>query len=152
MKLPELKQRVYEAWEFLSGYRGSVLQPERFKPEMRTFGDLRRKETWVQALARFEALNAAHDCLDAYNLILISFNFTPDRWDYEYRHRILDEFLMVPGAIDLLKLGLEQLFTSPFTDQDRSEAHGFFELVAEQPGRFGLPVGSVRQLDGASAA
>lgn len=141
MKLPKLKEKVYEAWEFLSGYRGCVVIPENFKPEVRReFGDLRRKETWVKALARYEALNAFHDCLDAHHLVLHTFNFTSDRWDYEFRHRIFDEFLMIPGALDLIKLGFEQLLSASFTDHDRKEAHGFFELVAEQQGRVGLPV------------
>jgi hypothetical protein len=140
MKLAQLKQKVYEAWEFLNTYKGRVLQPENFQAEIRTFGDLRRKNTWVKALARFEALNAYHNCLDAYMLILNDFNFTSDRWDYEYRHQIVDEFLMIPDALDLLKLGLEQLFSEPFTQEDRKEAHGFFELVEEQRGRIGLPI------------
>lgn len=149
MKLPELKQRVYEAWEFLSGYRGCVVLPENFRPEVRQeFGDLRYKETWLKALARFEALNAFHDCLDAHDLVLHTFNFTSDRWDYEFRHRIFDEFTMIPSALDLLKLGLEQLVS----DHDRRQAHGFFELVAEQQGRDRLPVEFDRKLPSPHAA
>lgn len=49
MKLPELKLKVYEAWEFLSTYRDCVLQPDLFKAEVQGFGDLRRKETWIKA-------------------------------------------------------------------------------------------------------
>lgn len=112
MKLNELKQKVYTAWEFLSGYRGCIIQPENFKLEVRQFGDLRRKDTWIKALARFEALNASHDCLDAYNLILQTFNFTPNRWDYEFRYVIFDEFLMIPGGLELIQLGLEQLLST----------------------------------------
>lgn len=153
MKLPELKQEVYDAWEFLSGYRGCVVLPENFKPEVRReFGDLRRKETWIKALARFEALNAFHDCLDAYHLVLHTFNFTPDRLDYEYRHAIFDEFLTIPGALDLLKLGLEQLWSNSFTNDDREETHGFFTLVAEQQRRSGLPTEFVGRLSAADAA
>lgn len=135
MKLRELKQRVFESWEFLSGYRGCVVLPENFKPEVKAeFGDLRYKETWIKALARYEALNALHDCLDAHYLVLHTLNFTEDRWDYEFRHRIFDEFLMIPQALPLLKLGLEQLVSSSFSDHDRREAHGFLELVAEKQG------------------
>jgi hypothetical protein len=153
MKLPQLKEKVFEAWEFLSGYRGCVVLPENFKPEVRReFGDLRRKDTWIRALARYEALNAFHDCLDAYHLVLHALNFTSDRWDYDYRHLIFDEFLMIPGALDLIKLGFEQLLSVSFTDQDREEAHGFFELVAEQQGRVGLPVEFAGRLPTAHAA
>lgn len=62
---------------------------ENFKGEMRKeFGDLRFKKTWIKALARYEALNAFHNCLDAHSLILHTLNFTEDRWDYEFRHQI----------------------------------------------------------------
>ncbi|HBB35047.1 MAG TPA: hypothetical protein DDZ80_27250 [Cyanobacteria bacterium UBA8803] len=148
MKLAQLKQKVYEAWEFLNTYKGRVLQPENFKLEMLSFGDLRRKDTWVSALARFEALNAYHNCLDAYMLILNDFNFTRDRWDYEYRHQILDEFLMIPDALDLLELGLEQLLKEPFAPENRREASGFFELVEEQRSLLKLPTGPVWRLTG----
>ena len=150
MKLLQLKQKVYEAWEQLSGFKGILVQPDQFQPEIKQFGDLRRKDTWSKALARFEALNAYKSCLDAYSLILNDFNFTPDRWDYEFRYQILDEFLMIPDGLDLIRLGLEQLFSSTFTPQEREEAHGFFELVEEQRSRTGLPIESVWQLSGAS--
>jgi hypothetical protein len=55
MRLQELKQQVYQAWECLSTFNLAVVQPENFKEEVRQqFGDLRRKETWVKALARFK--------------------------------------------------------------------------------------------------
>lgn len=140
MKLRELKIKVYEAWEFLSGYRGCVLLPENFKGEVRKeFGDLRYKETWIRALARYEALNAFHDCLDAHSLVLHTLNFTEERWDYEFRHRIFDEFLIIPNALDLLRLGLEQLMSDSFSSSDRRGADGFYQLVAEQQGRDRLP-------------
>lgn len=153
MKLPQLKEKVYEAWEFLNGYRGCLVLPENFKPEVRReFGDLRQKETWIQALARFEALNAFHDCLDAHHLVSHTLNFTPDRWDYTFRHHIFDEFLMIPGSLDLLKLGLEQLLSTSFTDTEREEAHGFFELVSGQQGRLRLPNDTIRRLPATHAA
>lgn len=151
MKLNELKQRVHEAWEELNTWKGGVvMQPENFKPEIRTYGDLRRKDTWSKALARLRALNSWKGCLDAYSLILYDFNFTPDQWDYEFRHQILEEFLYIPGALDLIKLGLEQLYSADFTPKEREEAHGFFELVAEQQARRGLPINDIRRLAGVS--
>jgi hypothetical protein len=153
MKLRELKQKVYDAWEFLSGYRNCVVLPENFKGEVRKeFGDLRYKETWIRALARYEALNAFHDCLDAHQLILHTLNFTEDRWDYEFRYRIFDEFLMIPDALDLLKLGLEQLMSDSFTPSDRRDANGFYQLVAGQQGRDRLPTELARRLPATHAA
>jgi len=150
MKLLELKQKVYYAWERLNSFKGILAQPERFKVEMKEFGDLRRKDTWTKAIAQFEALNAYKSCLDAYVLILNDFNFTPERWDYEFRYQILDEFLMIPDGLELIRLGMEQLFSSTFTPQEREEAHGFFELVAEQQSTVRLPIGHIRELSGAS--
>lgn len=115
-----------------------MIQPEKFKPEVRLFGDLRYKRTWVKALARFEATLAYKSCLDAWSLLTYSLNFTPDHVLYEYRHEIFDEFLLYSDAIDLIKLGFEQLYSIDFTPQEREEANGFFELVAEQQARTGL--------------
>lgn len=153
MKLSELKQKVYRSWEFLSSFKGQLLNPGNFKPEVRIFGDLRRKDTWIKALARFEAILAYQSCLDASSLLLYSFNFTPDRWDYEYRHQIFEEFLMYGNALDLINLGLEQLHQYPYTEDDRREAHGFFDLVSEQRRRGGFPIERAgRQLTAPSAA
>lgn len=140
MRISELKQQVYEEWHRRHWYNQAVCTPtvpacdEAFKREIRTYGDLRFKSTWVRALASFSALNSYEACLDACNLILYDFNFTPDRWDYEFRHQVVEEFLMLPGSLDLIKLGLEQLFSDTFTQEERSQANGFFELVQEHSG------------------
>ncbi|NET34939.1 MAG: hypothetical protein F6K19_23425 [Cyanothece sp. SIO1E1] len=155
MKLPELKQHVWNAWEFLNEWKGQLLQPENFAADVKRFGDRRYKRTWVKALANFEAMNAHQNCLDAYMLILNDFNFTPDRWDYEYRHEILDAFLLYPDSLDLIKTGLEQLFSSDFTPKEQAEANGFFELVEERGGQSGrerLPVGLDRRLAAVNTA
>lgn len=130
MKLPELKERTFMEWQDYCEYQGVLLQPETFKPEIRQqFGDLRKKDTWEKALCRFRGLNAQIGLLDAHKLILQDFNFTRDRWDYEYRYRILEEFLMLPDGLGLIRLGLEQLFSADFTPRQREGANGFFELV-----------------------
>ncbi|HBL11353.1 MAG TPA: hypothetical protein DD379_08080 [Cyanobacteria bacterium UBA11162] len=129
MKITELKDQVYQCWTDLSNFKGAVIQPENFKQEVRQYGDLRRKSTWEKAYAAFWAKNCYDSCLDAWTLIRYSFNFTLDRWDYEYRYQIIEEFLQIPGAIELIQLGLEQLLSQPFTQHDRRQAHGFFELT-----------------------
>ena len=112
------------------------MQPENFKPEIRQYGDLRRKSTWVKALCQFCALNHFECLLDAYELITIRFNFFPNDPRYPYRHQIFEAFLTIPGALDLLKTGLEQLFSSDFTTEEREAARGFFAMVEERsPGR-----------------
>lgn len=132
MKLAELKQRTYEAWELYCWFKQSQQQDELFKPEIRQqFGDLRRRSTWENALIRFTALNAQVGLIDAYTLITDVFNFLPDRWDYPYRYRIFEEFLTLPDGLELVRTGFEQLFSCDFTDKERTDAYGFFELVQQ---------------------
>ena len=154
MKLPELKRRVRKSWESLNTWKdGVVIQPENFNKDMKSFGDRRYKRTWIKALARFEAMRSYETCLDSYMLIVSYLNFKPGEWDYEYRHEIVDEFLMYPDSLELIKQGLEQLFSSDFGPKEREEAHGFYSLVeerAEQPGRISLPVRFDRSITGAN--
>jgi len=151
MKLALLKQQVQEAWNQLNSFNGVVLLPDQFQQELKQFGDARFTQTWVRALARYEAINVYKSCLDAHGLIRYDFNFTPDRWDYEFRYEILDEFLTMPDGLDLIRLGLEQLFSTPFTHTEREEADGFFKLVEGQCTRAGLTTGLVRELTGLSS-
>jgi len=152
MRISELKQQVYEEWHRRHWYNQAVCTPtvavrdEVFKHEIRTYGDLRFKSTWIKVLARFSALNSYEACLDASNLILYDFNFTPDRWDYEFRHQVVEEFLMLTRSLDLIKLGLEQLFSDTFTQEERSQANGFLKLVQEHSrGTRGIATESIRQ-------
>ena len=135
MKLVQLKQETYKCWQRLSTFNGAVVQPENFRTEVRNFGDLRCKDTWKRAYCSFMARNIDDSCLDACNLILIQFNYQPSDWDYELRHEIFSEFLVLPRGLELLKTGLEQLFSTEFTPEERKEAHGFFKLAGEQSTR-----------------
>lgn len=137
MNFAELKAETYQRWKCLSTFKGAVVQPENFKSEVRIFGDLRCKETWKKAYCSFYAKMIRSSILDAYNLILYQFNPSPDDWDYELRYRIFEEFLAFPDGLDFIKLGLEQLFSSDFTQQDREEARGFFIMVQEESARRG---------------
>ena len=132
MKLAELKERTYRQWEFFHSVNRAVIQPKDFKAEIRQYGDLRRKSTWVKALCYFEALNINYCCLDAYELITIQLNLFPGDEMYPYRHQLFEEFLATPDALEMLKTGFEQLFSSDFTQEEREEAHGFFAMVEEQ--------------------
>lgn len=156
MKLPELKQRTKRAWEAVNTWKGGVvIQPENFDKEMRSLGDRRRKDTWVKGLCKFKAMLAYKSCLDAWALLTITFNFRPDRWDYEYRHQILDEFLMYPDGLEIIKSGLEDLYSQDFSPKEREEANAFFRLLAEREGesrRIGFSIGSDRTLAGLGAA
>ena len=158
MKMQVLKKRVKHIWEVLNTYRGAVTAPESaYITEIKSYGDRRYKKTWVAALARLEAALSYEGCIDSYSLILYDFNFTPDRVDYEYRHQILDEFLMYPDGLDLIKQGLEQIFASTTftaTEQQETRRNGFFELLGEretQSRGTSIPTGAIRQLEGAYA-
>ena len=149
MKLADLKEETRYAWESLEdGGTGVVLQPDNFLPEVATYGDLDDAQTWIKAFAAFEAILYRRSCLDAWVLIAYGFNFTPDRSDYEYRHEVFEAFLKFPDALDLIKLGLEQLFGPDFTPQERDEkTHAFFGLVKERVERGAeLPAELTRQL------
>lgn len=132
MKLKDLKERTFQEWQRYGWYKQVLIQPETFKPEIRRrFGDMRRRDTWERAYCHYRALNAQIGLLDAYTLILETFNYQPDDADYAYRRRIFEEFLTLPDGLELIRLGLEQLFSIDFTPEERQEAYGFFELVSE---------------------
>lgn len=133
MKLSIIKQKVYHAWECLSTYNSALVQSENFKSDVRYYGDLRRKKTWEKALVAFIAQNMFDSNLDNYNLILWQFNFTPDRWDYEFRNQILEEFLALPGGLDCLVNGLEQIFQSNDLE-DKEKASGLLTRVVKKSG------------------
>ena len=121
---------------------------------MKNFGDRHYKKTWIQALCGFEAALLYKSCLDSWALITINLNFTPDRWDYEYRHQILDEFLMYPDGLEIIRNGIEQLYSADFNTQDSEEANGFFRLVAERErdaGRIDLLIGFTGAITGSRA-
>ncbi|MEO0759710.1 MAG: hypothetical protein AAFY78_22875 [Cyanobacteria bacterium J06648_16] len=133
MKLPELKERTRYVWEILHSWKGEPVEStDQFVQEIRSFGDRRFKRTWIKALCRFKAMLAYESCLDAWALLAISFNFSPDRWDYELRHQILDEFLMYPDSLEIIKAGLEDLFSDDFTPQEREQINGFYSMVEER--------------------
>ncbi|MEM9008976.1 MAG: hypothetical protein AAGE59_36390 [Cyanobacteria bacterium P01_F01_bin.86] len=156
MKLPELKRRVKKLWESLNTYKdGVVLTAESFDVVTKRFGDRRYKKTWIKALARFEAAFTYETCMESWTLIAITLNFKPGTAVYEYRHEILDEFLTYPDALDLIKHGLEQLFSSDFSPREREDANGFFRLLEEREGEhrgIGIPARHPWTIQGASAA
>ena len=155
MKLPEVKEKVRYIWELLNQWNGVVLLPEKFDQEMKTFGDRRYKKTWVKALCKFKAMLAIEGCLDSWRLLTSTFDFRPERWDYEYRHQIFDEFLMYPEAVEIIKTGLEDIFHKDFDIQQREKADGFFRLLEEREGSprtIGFPTRFTGQLPEVSTA
>jgi hypothetical protein len=152
MKLQDLKARVLDQWEF-SHECNSALPAEDFKSAIRKYGDLRKKATWVKAYATLKATNTYDSCLDAYKIITISFN--SEWWaaeTREYLTEVFDAFLTIPGAIDLIRTGLEQLFSDYCTPDEREHTDGFLKLVQGATERIGLPTGFVRGFPRLNAA
>lgn len=56
-------------------------------------------------------------------------NFTPERWDYEYRHQIFEQFIAIPGAIECIRNGLEQIFDYYEPSVAKEKFRVVFELV-----------------------
>ena len=153
MKLPELKKRVKRTWDIL--HTGFTVQPGQFEQEVKAFGDRRYKKTWVAAMCRYEAMFAIESCLDSWMLLTNTFAFKPERWDYEYRHQIFDEFLMYPEALEAIKTGLEDLFSKDFSNQQREQADVFFRLLEERTGEnraIGSTVENIRTIEVLRAA
>lgn len=154
MKLPDLKEEVRLTWESLEDDgSGGIPRPENFLPDMRKYGDLRKKKTWEKAFIQLYPA-VFHRCagLEAYWYITDFFNFTPGKPFYEYRHELFESFLQYPDGLDIIKLGLEQLHSHTAEQQERVKADGFFRLVQERVERgTGLPaefVGSIPILAG----
>lgn len=152
MKLAELKEEVRSTWESLESWKGQVLQPENFLPEMQKYGDLRRKATWEKALIQLYPALFHRSCLDASFLITNVFNFTPGKAFYEYRHELFEAFLMYPDSLELIKMGLEEIYSYTPEQQERANADGFYRLVQEQCERATrLPAGLTGQLQALTA-
>ena len=133
MKLAKLKKQTWQQWVKINSWGESLTTPaDRYVEEIKQFGDLRYKATWIKALARYEAKWIYDNCLDSWSLPLITLNFTPQHQNYDIRHEIFGEFLMYSDGLELIKDGLEDLFSQDFTQTQRKKAHGFFELVAER--------------------
>lgn len=159
MQLKQLKSVVYEIWQLIHKANRAVVQTEQFKPEMKTYGDLRRKATWEKALAVLWA-NAMFDTnSDNYTLVSVMLNPKPGGWEYEYRHQIFEQLLAIPGAIECIKNGLEQVYNYHDNPSDaEEECRAIFELVqgatatAVRAGAAELRLGVQRQLTKTSQA
>ncbi len=67
--------------------------------------------------------------------VIIKGCYTPDEWDWELRHEILDQFLTLPGGLDCIINGLEQILKYPIDPEEVEIANGVLKLVQEQSGR-----------------
>jgi hypothetical protein len=138
MKLQELKAKTRDTWCLLHECSEAVAQPENFQPEVRTFGDLRCKDTWRTALANFWALSIAHSVLDPVSLVTFYLNPTPSDWTWEVRDETIEAFVRIPGGLDAIREGLTQILGKSATTCG-DNLNDIFELVAAATGVRGLP-------------
>ena len=152
MKLAELKEEVRYTWESLEDKGDGIIpQPENFLPEMRKYGDLRRKATWEKAFVRLYSAFFHRPGMEASFLVTNVFNFTPSKAFYEYRHEFFEAFLMYPDGLDLIQEGWEQLYSH--TAGQPEDIDGFYRLVQEQCERGnGLAAGFAGRLPALSGA
>lgn len=133
MKLSELKQEVYGCWECLSDFNNALIQPENFKPEVRSFGDLRYKKTWQKAYAAFFAKLNWDSGITNHTAIVHVFNFTPERWDYNLREEIIEQYLSIPGALEFIIEGLEEIYRSNNLEEHQC-ANVFLKVASQKSG------------------
>jgi hypothetical protein len=141
MKLQELKAKTWETWLMLQKFAYVVVQPENFQPEVRTYGDLRCRDTWKRALGNFLALSIAQSVLEPVSLVTFYLNPPPDDWAWEVRYETFEAFVRIPGGLDAIREGLTQILgKSTTTSGDNLD--GIFELVEATTGVRGLLAGS----------
>lgn len=138
MKMSQLKTRTRDIWLLLHECEDAVPQPENFKSEVRTFGDLRCKDTWRSALANFWALCIAHSVLDPVALVTFYLNPVPEDWTWEVRCETFEAFVRIPGGLDAVREGLTCVLGRP-TPTHGENVNGIFELVAATAGVRRLP-------------
>jgi len=138
MKLQALKQEVCKTWEAV--YQISDCLPTmEFKAEMRGYGDLRKKQTWVKALASLTVTMLMHSGMDGRGLLQLFFCHPCDRVLAEYNDAILDAFLASPDGLAAVKHGLEMLYYQPTQPGDRQRCLGLVAADLWLPGTRSRP-------------
>lgn len=131
LPIPELKQEAYLQWETLLLERGAYnpyplsfdlpeAEAERlpyinsaFRSEMHRYGDLRRRATWEKAAIQLTAQGLAQGLLEAYQVI--GYMVSPDYMNcpirQQYGSQLLDAMFQFPEIVELIRQGLEQVYT-----------------------------------------
>lgn len=108
MKLQELKEETLGWWRHITEMRSFEPIVADFKTDVRKFGDLRYKSTWIKAhgayfvegvMQSMEGWNGIRDCL-----------WCDHPSTKEYFDDILEAFLQHPDGLEFLRTGLEQLY------------------------------------------
>ncbi len=128
MKIQELKAEVRSSWEVANLTDGTPTVDSLFKTEIRKFGDLRRKATWEAAAI---ALEARWLLGGAENRDLVEYFCAPDTpVGLEYNQEVLDYVLAHKDGLERIKNGLESLYLTPITPNDREYALSFLKRIS----------------------
>lgn len=150
LKIHDLRQEAYASWELLCSVKGVYkgapdsdelpeIEASRlpwtnaiFKAEIRkTYGDTRCRKTWERAAIELTALQMVHSYLDPVEIL--SYMASPDFMRcpirQNYGEQVIDFMLQVPEIIEIVKAGLEQIYTEPTPPEQSAIAQRLVNLL-----------------------
>jgi ABC-type phosphate/phosphonate transport system substrate-binding protein len=121
MKLAELKREAERLWGKLVNLNQPAIQVTPFKAELHNrFGDLRYRQTWQRAIAQMQA-----EVLWASGPSEVAAIYALTSYPESLRHEIQQAFLGIPGAIEFLARGLNDLYQNG----NSTEQEKIYELI-----------------------
>lgn len=153
LKLVQLRQETYAAWELLCISKGVYLgAPESidlseqeacklswtnktFKAEIRQqFGDLRRRDTWEQAAIALTAHQMVQSYMEPSEIVgyMAAPGYMRCPIREAYGDRLIDVMLQFPEMLDIIKRGLEQLYQESQNPKARDIFKAFLIQFSER--------------------
>lgn len=154
LKINQLRHEAYQHWEtslyVLGLYNPSPLSMDlpkaeskrlpytntAFKDEVRKrFGDLRCRSTWEAAAIWFAAQGMAQSYLEPYQIVgyMVSESYMNDVIRQHYGDQVIEAMLQFPEVIDIIKDGLEQVYTDTLYHQERQLVEQFIQSGHQLP-------------------
>jgi hypothetical protein len=133
MKLKELKIIVRYTWERLHELEDTISLPNRFKTEIRQYGDLRRLATWENAYAHLQAAIIDNPVLERGHMIQLYFVHPEAQELVKYNDQVLDAYLQYGHSLESIRDGLEQLWFYASEPEDRDDAIAFIQRLSGLP-------------------
>ncbi|MGG6298275.1 hypothetical protein ACQ4M4_28250 [Leptolyngbya sp. AN02str] len=125
MKLNQLKEETYRAWNVFCAVEGTPIVDSLFREEVKKFGDRRKKSTWEAVAVHFEARWVMYG-LDPSEVVRY-FSDPDSSFSTEFRFQVFDVLVSYEEGVVRLKMGLEQIF------QEESKAQWEQDLQALRP-------------------
>ncbi len=148
LKLKQLREETYAAWELLGSSKGTYLgapetvglpphQAERlpwtnntFKDDIRRqFGDLRCRDTWERAAIQLTAHQMVQSYMEPYEIVgyMASATYMRCYIRAHYGDRLIDAMLAFPEVLGIIKRGLEQLYEEPQNPENVAMVRSFLQ-------------------------